>query len=130
MELCDAMRILRKESKITQRELAESLGTTPQNISLYEKGERKPREEFIHLLVLFYHERGITSREAEKAYNELMQHLSIKAGNRIIWVEHDTGENTELTFDLLSKFQQLNNTGKQVAIDRVTELTEIKRYTD
>ncbi len=130
MDLCDVMRVLRKESKLTQRELAEKLGTTPQNISLYEKGARRPREEFISMLVLFYHERGITSREAEKAYNELLQYLSVKVGKTLIWVEHDKESDTDLSFELLSKFTMLNDAGKQVAIDRVTELTEIKRYTD
>lgn len=39
-------------------------------------------------------------------------------------------ETLERSAEILKSFALLNDTGKQVAIDRVNELTEIKRYTD
>ncbi len=41
----DKIKKARKKAGITQQELAKKLGTTPQNLSQYEKGKRQPKKE-------------------------------------------------------------------------------------
>ena len=45
---------LRNKANITQKELAESINTSQQNIAFYEKGERKPKHDMVEKLSNFF----------------------------------------------------------------------------
>ena len=45
---------LRNKANITQKELAESINTSQQNIAFYEKGERKPKHDMVEKLANFF----------------------------------------------------------------------------
>ena len=45
---------LRNKANITQKELAEAINTSQQNIAFYEKGERKPKHDMVEKLANFF----------------------------------------------------------------------------
>ena len=47
MAIGENIRKIRKEKKLTQKELAERIGTTESNINNYEKGRNKPTTDML-----------------------------------------------------------------------------------
>ena len=45
---------LRHKAKVTQKELAQSINSSQQNIALYEQGRRKPKYETLEKLSVFF----------------------------------------------------------------------------
>lgn len=45
---------LRQKAKVTQKELAQSINSSQQNIALYEQGRRKPKYETLEKLSVFF----------------------------------------------------------------------------
>lgn len=45
---------LRQKAKVTQKELAQSINSSQQNIALYEQGKRKPKYETLEKLSVFF----------------------------------------------------------------------------
>jgi transcriptional regulator with XRE-family HTH domain len=52
--LSERLKLLRKQRKLTQRELAIKLNTSPSRIALYETGDRNPDPEMINILADFF----------------------------------------------------------------------------
>ena len=45
---------LRQKAQVTQKELAQSINSSQQNIALYEQGRRKPKYETLEKLSVFF----------------------------------------------------------------------------
>lgn len=101
----------RKNAGLSQSALASKLGVSASLISQYETGVKKPKLQNICLLA---------------------DALSIKPvmlmSHSIDWesLEFKSDDFEELM--LINNFRKLNATGKQEALKRVQELTEIERY--
>ena len=50
----ERLKTLRKEAGITQKELAQQIETSQQNIALWEKGDRNPKREALIKLASFF----------------------------------------------------------------------------
>lgn len=44
---------LRKEAKLTQKQLAEAVNTSQQNIAFYEQNKRKPKQEILDAIAIY-----------------------------------------------------------------------------
>lgn len=122
----------RNEKGISQKELACRIGMTQQAIALIETGKRKIEfETFFNILSCL----DLDNQEIDKVVNEAISIIF----NDNYWVMRWNFENNETDFyhfDLSDKsklfglYNKLNNTGKDEALKRVEELTEIKKYTE
>lgn len=100
------IKMARERQNMTQKELAEKMGTTPQNISQYERGIRNPKLE---------------TRE------RLAKVLSVDAH----WLEVGEYEDKSLSGEeqqLLRYFRIMSLEGQRVALERMDELSQHPRY--
>lgn len=100
------IKMARERQNMTQKELAEKMGTTPQNISQYERGIRNPKLE---------------TRE------RLAKVLSVDAR----WLEVGEYEDNSLSGEeqqLLRYFRIMSPEGQRVALERMDELSQHPRY--
>lgn len=108
--LSNVLREARKRAGLTQKQLAEKMGVTISFVSQYENGYRTPKPE---TLEKFSSALGTVIFNSEE--NNIYQNPS-----------KNIPEHEELA--LIDNFRKLNATGKQEALKRVQELTEIERY--
>lgn len=167
---------IRKEKGYFQKQLAERLGTTPQNLAQYENGKRIPKIETLIKIaealdceVSDIDENIIVHRHTVKyeLTPERLEKARLDAEARELIERHKSGES--LTYEeqkkisdygkrikedmeklpklresiknfanaigeigeniLLSSYRELNTEGQSEARKRVSELTEISRYT-
>lgn len=121
MDLGSNIKKYRKEAGLTQKELAEILGVAVGTIQQYELGKRQPRLEMINRIAGAL-DMGVRRLYPDFSYEE--------------WKKTETYKDAQLQNaldplrpQLMSHFQKLNDLGKEEAVKRVEELTEIKKYT-
>lgn len=122
MSIGEQIRKYRIEMGLSQKELGEKLGVSQAMIAQYENGKRKPKLE--------------TQREIAYAIGIPLSKLNEKLP---YYVDNDTKEGNELLvknliadgikMNIITAFNKLNYIGQKEAEKRVTELTEIPRYT-
>lgn len=133
---------VRKEKELTQRELAERLGTTPQNIAQYETGKRNPKRETLQKIAQALNvplsdlipDNEITVKRIEKDGTLSV----IGTGWDVVQkVQDEQKENISRFTDnaptgrykkLLNRFNNLNFSGQDKAIEQVELLTKIPEY--
>lgn len=119
----ERIRMVRLENGLTQKQVADACGMADSAIRKYESGKIIPKPDTLQRIaaalgVSIY---MILDDEEKELYFEAEKSLvyaNIKAGYRFT-----TGEK-----NIVNLFHKLNEDGKNVAIDRVCELTEIPRY--
>lgn len=121
MDLGNNIQKYRKEAGLTQKELAEILDVAVGTIQQYELGKRQPRLEMINRIA------GALGIGVRRLYPDFQYEE---------WKKTEIYKNARLENildplrgELLSYFQELNDSGKNEAVKRVSELTEIPRYT-
>lgn len=75
MEIADRIKELRRKKGISQKDLAQKLGTSPQNLAQYESGKRQPKLETLEKIanvlgVSSYELQGITSNDILKSLSD------------------------------------------------------------
>lgn len=137
----------RSRAQLTQEQLAKRCGLATITIRQYESGKREPRKEQLEkiakaLEIPFYELMGYQLRHDTSENREIAE-----AGFKAAFGKEDKNhEETDKEFDkklskwttqlksrskeevLLSTFAQLNDAGKDVAIERVQELLYIPKY--
>lgn len=104
------IRTRREALKLTQAELAKMIGVTPSAITNYESDVSHPKEKVLYQLF------EALECDANYLFTDMIQ----------------TKTPAPLTAEenrLLNAFRKLNSTGRQEAVNRVEELTEISKYT-
>lgn len=104
---------------LTQNELGKLIGTSQQMIAQYENSLRKPKLETLEKIAQAL---DITAAELSDAtiFSDISFNLSI-----------DKDKNPSRGLSIINQcYYKLNKIGKQEAIKRVSELTEIRKYTD
>lgn len=114
MNIGNNIRKIRQSKGLTQKDLADMLGKTPQYVSKLEKNINSLNFTTINSLadalgVSIYELQGVK--------------WMVTSMDRL-------GEVKEQKEVLLNLYDQLNELGKDKAIERVEELTELKKYTD
>jgi len=141
MNIGKQIRNYRKKTGISQKELGERLGVSQQHIAQYENGKRVPKVETIvriaaALEVSIFELMDKEDFIAQKnELNEFLTPEKQKESEELEeWMELYSQGKTEINswdreLELLNHFRKLNSSGEHEAIKRVSELTEIPRYT-
>ncbi len=136
MQTGDLIKKARTNAGVTQAELAERLGITPQAVSQYERGIKNPKLETIRRIAEAL---GVLVPDL---YPEGMQAMPIldwmeskgipivSGPSEAYWesLKQTKAEQNSKEEQLLNHFRTLNDNGQNVAVERVQELTEIPRY--
>lgn len=132
MTLGERIKQARKNAKLTQKELGELAGVTGVSIMRYEKGERFPDYTTTCNLAaaLKLKIRDLMSEAAEDWYEAGYQEgydfgyeAAVSGGE-----ESDSIIDLDVEIRLFRSLSHLSDSGKQEAVKRVEELTEIPRY--
>ncbi len=151
MTIGDKLRNIRTEKGFSQNDIAKKLGISQPSYAQYESGKRKPK---IETLFRISNALGMTpeefrdwwfSDEVESDFYKGMsakEMRSISAMRTLQEVRHQKSDLESagrllpiIDFDshfeiLLHDYEKLNTIGRNEAVKRVSELTEIKKYTE
>lgn len=131
MTVNEKIKCIRKEKGLTQKELGDRLGgISQQQIGQWETGKANPKYETLQKIasaldvdiIELIGVKGVVEQS-----RNILNNLDIK--NLDIY-DAQTDKNKSKQTVLLNHYNQLNEAGKDKAIERVEELTEIPRYTD
>ena len=121
--ISEAIKKSRKEKGWTQAQLGEALGISQQTVAQFEN-KRPPRKLEtleriadaldIHIFDLIRGDDKLKKEYLKAIFSPLTMEINIESGEDI----------------LISNYQRLNPIGKEEAQKRVSELTEIQRYTE
>lgn len=118
LENGDILKLMRKEKNVTQKELAKRLNVSQGAISQYENGQT-----------------DLTMKQIKEICEALEQPLNkwfiISLGMVAKEIDQENANNIEtriLDKDILGKAQNLNDSGKQKAIDYMDDLAQIPKY--
>lgn len=128
----------RTKKGLTQKQLAESIGKTESSIQKYERGSTEVPFSVLEKIascldtyLLFL----LDDKYLENAAEYFKENGNIDLSNLLRYVSllnvklsNDINNNYSKNLDIL--FSKLNNLGKQEALKRIEELTEIKKYTE
>lgn len=108
----ERLKFLRKERDYTQDQLANFLGISRSSLAMYEQGRRNPDFETLEAMADIFNV-------------DIDYLLGKKDTSTILEISLATGE-----IELIKSFRELNENGKQKAIDYITDLTGNKKYTE
>ena len=115
---------IRKEKGLTQKQLGEKCGMKEPQLRKYETGNGNPKLETIKRIADALEEPVHIFLEGDLKTEYLREIFAPEE-------EYTSEEATEEGEDtLISNYQRLNPIGKEEAQKRVSELTEIQRYTE
>lgn len=114
MNLGGNIKKIRKSKGLTQKQLAEKLGTTPQYISKLEK----------NINSLNFTTMNTVADALDVSIYEL------QGVSWMVTAMEKLGEIKDKKQTLIGLFDKLNDLGQDKAVERVGELTELKKYTD
>ena len=115
------LRDLRNMRKLTQEQLADALHITKQALSHYERGTRYPKPETLEAIADYFN----VDMDYLTGRSSMTTVLSSPAA--VASAPSSLSQDQEC---LLQKYEELNDLGKEEALKRVSELTEIQKYTD
>ena len=118
MNAADRIKQNRIQKGLSQADLAKKLRTTPQNISQYERGIRKPKLETLQKIAVALEIPAVELIDPVYDPAEIISRAAITVGAHTAATQND----------LIQAFHRLNDEGQRVAVERVEELTEIPKY--
>lgn len=158
MDIGEQIRNYRKKAGLSQKELGQKLGVSQQHIAQYENGKRIPKletlkkiaealdcdifdiaEELWHLkssiekasdVLDFDSAIALTDTLLEKSRND-DNIIALEVAEKISQIAKDKYKDKyPPEARLMLAYDELNDNGKEEAVKRVEELTEIPRYTN
>lgn len=119
------IRELRKQAKITMKQLGLILGLAESTISQYETGKREPDHKTLLKISEYFH---VSVDYLLGHVSEPWFYLDNERILREINSYSDEPAQDPIKHRLLAVFDQLNDEGQTKAVERVEELTEIPKY--
>ena len=140
-EIGENIKFFRKENKLTQKQLADLIGVSYQQISQYECGKRNPKIDTLRKIAsalnvpLPYFLPLENEEEKHEVISsltkeELSEYLEEQKEFKSFMLEDVISAMQDQEWTLLAAFYKLNSAGKKVAIQRIEELSEIEKYTE
>lgn len=128
MTIGETIKKIRIDKQISQKQLADKLGTSPQNLAQYESGKRKPKIETLHRIALALNV-GLDAflTDEELHLFEDMTKLYLNSDSEIQELE-SLDERTSQENYLMVKFRELNEKGQKKVTDYIDDLTQIPEY--
>lgn len=146
MAFADNIKFLRKRKKLTQKALAEAAGLSYNSIVNYENGRRSdPPASVVEKLAraldvlpdVLYSSRFIEMNGtlvAENSYGGVLlindKGLDEESREDNLWAYIDQSEREMILKAIDEYLLQLNEIGREEAVKRIAELTEIRKYTE
>ena len=148
LNIGERIKIIRKERKMTQKELADKIGMAEITIRQYENNKREPNSNTIKKIAktlniappLLFWDRFKTEAELISVF-QMAEKENVNFNNQnydffLAYLCAEDDELGELIIDgvlvtekeLLRRFRKLNDIGKKEAIVRTGELTHIPKY--
>ena len=129
MSIAENIKSLRKEKKLTQKQLAEKTGIAVITIQNYEAGKYEPKNQNLRKLAAILDPTGERLLGEDLPFNlvDLSASETIHSTSPVRTVS-DFGLDLN-EHKLIDDYRLLNKSGKEEAIKRVEELTEIMKYT-
>lgn len=136
MQTGDLIKKARISAGMTQAELAERLGITPQAVSQYERGIKNPKletvkriSEALGVLVPDLYPEGMQAMPILD-WMESKGIPIVSGPGEAYWesLKQTKAEQNSKEEQLLNHFRTLNDDGQTVAVDRVEELAQIPKY--
>ena len=126
---------VRKEKNLTQKELAEKVGTTQQNLAQYENGKRNPKigtvSRIASALKVNIDDLLAADLKSSPVYRVYERHSDLD--NKLFldfkndFLTRDINWEP-LDIEMINKFKVLNEVGQIKAIEQVEMLTKIPEY--
>lgn len=119
---------LRSEAGLKQEEMAQKLGVSKSTIGMWETGKRLPSPELYEQVADYF------NVDIDYLYgrSEIRQRVHYDQDGTAYVPAKDTGR-SELRSDernLLNYYNQLNDTGKAKALSDISDMTELRKYTE
>jgi transcriptional regulator with XRE-family HTH domain len=114
---------LRKQKNLSQKELAEIIGVTATRLNYWEKDKRKPGLEWVKKLTDALGIPTVDLMDWDTELNpdgRLAKEVRLIEEIQLLWGKD--------TVNLLSIFDELNDVGKEKALDYLTDLSEQSKY--
>lgn len=129
MEFSMIFQKLRSEVGLKQEEMAKELGVSKSTIGMWETGKRLPSPELYEQVADYF------NVDIDYLYgrSEIRQRVHYDRDGTAYVPAQDTGTMSELRNDerdLLSYYNQLNDKGKAKALSDISDMTELKKYTE
>lgn len=126
MSIGDNIKKYRKQNKLTQKQLAEKLGKSYSVIQKYEIGIIEPPLDMLKQIAFAFGIPVSYLLDEVDSYPYSQQEViaAIMENNLKIIMNDDTPQSK-----ILFALDKLNQTGKETAVQRVEELTQIEKYT-
>lgn len=122
-DLGKSIKRIRKEKGYSQKQLAEKLGTTPQNLAQYENGKRTPKIETLNKIATAL---GVNITDITNEYYEIGIEERPDLGPILSKAIISTDKMDEII--LINYYRQLSDAGKNEAHKRIGELTLLDVY--
>ena len=124
MNIAELIRKYRKQAGLTQKELAAALGIAPQNISVYETGQRIPKPDTLKRIAAAL---NVSFIEFFKAYQPELYIDPVDAA--FIDQFANAGLNIDtLTNDMIIDFNALNREGQEKVLSYTIDLIASGKY--
>ena len=126
-EINNRIRQIRLEKGLTQKQLAEKSGMYESQIRKYETGKALPKINTLKKIADSL-DVPVSDLIEPTVFQPSRDLIDLFSGKKIEKVGETISDNKELA--LIEKYRKLNDTGKAEAVKRVSELAEIKKYTE
>ena len=126
ISIAEKIKGARELAGLTQAQLAEKVGTTPQNISQYERGIRKPKyETLLKISNAIAETLNIDSEVLLKTKSWYPEAFLVVFSR---WYKKLSDTDKDSISAIVKYLQKLNSDGKRVAAERIEELAQIPKY--
>ena len=109
---------IRKEKKMTQKQLSEKCGIADSNIRKYENGKQFPKWETLERI----------AKALDVDVFDLIEYDEGPTDDQLLEIYGEQADKEGLEQEVLEKFRLLNIEGQRKAIDQVEILTKIQEY--
>lgn len=126
MTMGEIIKMLRVNAKMTQEELGEKLGVQKSAIRKYEKGEvENIKRSTIKKMADLFNVSPCYIMGWEDAYNP-----NGKLAKEVSLIEEIKRQYRKEAVQLLQNFTELNEVGRSKALETISDLTELQKYTE
>lgn len=123
----------RKEQGLTQTDLGKAIGKSMRTIQTYESGQVTPPKKVLEKIAEVFGESLVFLLDKYGYYDEYIPpHFNGDVDKYEAFKEaQEQDHDNELGLEAITRiYHNLNNEGKQEAYKRVSELSELKKYTE
>ena len=129
MSFASRLKQAREDANFTQQELANALGITKSAVGNYENGVSSPKWDILLKIFDVLHvEPNFLYQDSFSPESNTTTNLTSQQSALLSLLRESEARDQARISEIIRDFRNLNEDGKGKAVERVHELTEIKRY--